>query len=53
MDDKEAHLIRDIGYNPTHEDAEWEAEMKRNGVDVKRMKEIDQLIENLKEEGEL
>jgi len=50
MDEKEEALIRDIGYSPTHEDEEWEAEMKRNGVDVKRMRRIDELMKE-REDG--
>ena len=52
MDDEQA-LIREIGYTPTDIDVEWEKELKRNGVDVERMKEIDQLIEDKRERGEL
>jgi len=51
--DNEEALVREIGYNPTQEDKDWEAELKRHGVDSKRMKEIDQLIEQKREEGEL
>ncbi len=51
--DEESALIRDIGYSPTEEDVGWEAELKRNGVDVKRIKKVDQLIEEQREEGEL
>lgn len=49
---EESALTRDIGYTPTEEDEGWDAEMKRNGVDVKRMKKVDQLIEEQREEGE-
>jgi len=52
-EDIESALIRDIGYSPTTSDDEWERELKRNGVDVNRMKDIDELIEQKREEGEL
>lgn len=51
--DKEQALIREIGYNPTDVDNEWEKELKRNGVDAERMKEIDELIEQKRDRGEL
>ena len=55
MDNKEEEdaLIKDIGYSPTTKDDEWERELKRNGVSVERMKRIDKLIEDKREEGEI
>jgi len=49
-DNKEEALVREIGYTPTYEDEEWEAEMKRNGVDVVRMKRIDKLMKERENE---
>lgn len=49
VDDEEDALIRDIGYVPTIEHDGWERELKRNGVDVDRMKRIDRLIEEREE----
>ena len=50
---EESALVRDIGYSPTEEDDEWDREMARNGVDVKRIKRVDQLIEEQREEGDV
>jgi len=45
---EEEALVKDIGYVPTLEDDQWEKDLRRNGIDVARIKRIDKLVEENK-----